>query len=535
MQPVLTTEESRTFDKHLIEEIGIPSAVLMENASRGAVEAMHDWLTTPYPLLGKEGEPEVVVFAGPGNNGGDGFAIARLLLERGIQPTVMLAGDPDKLTKDAKAQYDILSKLLDPEEIYTIESEADALELIDAPDIIIDALLGAGSKGELRGAIREAAQTIERLQEWHGSHVLAVDLPTGLDSDTGVLDTGGELPLIVRAERTVTMGAPKIGFYKGVSPKYTGVISIAHLGVPYPEELFQNDPRTYLLSSADVAPLIALFPFNANKYSRGRILALCGSRGMTGAAIMSATAALKSGAGWVTVAVPESQRAIVAQAAPELVTIGIAENSNGSPTPKAWNDIQNELEHCTAIVIGCGYQPFEETGAFVRKIAAEVHKPMVIDGGALRSIAVHLEILNSRKAPTILTPNSGELSALTGADREEVERDLFSFGRKVAIGHGVAVIAKGPREIIIGNDGTAYINSTGGPGLGTAGTGDVLSGLTATMLAQNPSNPANAAIISTYLCGLAGDFAAKEMTTRGMSATDIIRNLPEAFRALGVD
>ena len=525
MQPVLTADESRKFDKHLIEQIGIPSLVLMESAARGSIETIRSWLNH---------DSEVVIFAGPGNNGGDGFAIGRLLLELGIQPTVLLAANPENLSRDAKAQYDILAKLLDPEEIYPIERAEDALELVEAPDIIIDALLGTGSKGALRGRIEEAAKAILQLQEWHGSKVLAVDLPTGLDSDAGIYDNGGELPLMVRAERTVTMGAPKIGFYKGVSRKYTGGISIARLGAPYPAELFGNAPEAYLLSESDVAPLIPPFPFNASKYSRGRILAVCGSRGMTGAAIMSATAALKSGAGWVTVAVPESQRAIVAQAAPELVTIGIAESANGSPTLEAWNDIQHEFEHCTAVVIGCGYQPFEETAELVRRIVAEVQKPMVIDGGALRSLADGLEILNSRNAATILTPNSGELSALTGTTREEVERDLLAAGRSIAMKYPVTVIAKGAPEIIVASDGTAYINTTGGPGMGTAGTGDVLAGLTTTMLAHKPDSPANAAIAATYLCGLAGDIAAREMTTHGMSATEIIMRIPKAFKALGI-
>ena len=539
MQPVFTAAQSRAFDSYLIEEAGIPSLVLMENAARGALDAIRDWLTIPSPLtsinsehaLQTEREPEIVIFAGPGNNGGDGFAIARLLLERGIQPTVLLAGVPEKLSHDAREQYDILSRLLDPEEIYTIEKAEDALELIEAPDVIIDALLGTGSTGELRGAIKEAASAIEQLQEWHGSRVLAVDLPTGLDSDSGVHEKHS---LIVRADRTVTMGAPKIGFYQGISREFTGEISIAKLGAPYPKELFGSEPATYLISQEDVAPLIPPFPFNASKYTRGRILVICGSRGMTGAAIMSASSALKSGAGWVTVAIPHSERAIVAQARPELVTIGIAEQADGSPTLEAWNDIQHELDHCDAVLIGSGYQLFEETAEFVRKIVASVDKPMVIDGGALRSIAGHLELLNQRTAPTILTPNTGELAALADMAREKVERDLPSFARTIAGQHQVTVIAKAAPEYVVAPDGTAYINTTGGPGMGTAGSGDVLAGITATMLAHNPSSPAEAAIAATYLCGVAGDIASREKTTHGMSATDLIAKLPEAFKALGV-
>ena len=496
----------------------------MENAARGTLDAMRDWLDV---------ESEIAILCGPGNNGGDGMALARLLVEREHNVTIFLAGDRQKLSTDALVQYDALAKIIDPDEIYSFANAEEVLEIVDGPDIVVDAMLGTGSKGAPKGAIVGGIKAIETFRQV-GSKILALDLPTGLDADTGVSAAHDSSLRIVRADRTVTMGAPKIGFYQGVSRAFTGEVSIARLGAPYPTELFGSEPPTYLVSQSDVLPLIPPFPFNASKYMRGRILVLCGSRGMTGAAIMSASSALKSGAGWVTIAVPHSERAIVAQARPELLTIGIAEQADGSPSLEAWNDIQRELERCDVVLIGCGYQPFEETAAFVRKVVQNVEKPMVIDGGALRSIAGHLEILDARKAPTILTPNSGELAALAEMPREEVERKLPAVARGIAMEHNVTVIAKAAPEFIVAPNGTAYINTTGGPGMGTAGTGDVLAGIMATMLAHNPDSPVNAAIAATYLCGLAGDFAAREMTTHGMSATDIIAKLPEAFKALGV-
>lgn len=524
MQPVLTATQSRKFDRHLIEELGIPSLVLMENAARGALDAIEDWLDTG---------SEIAILCGPGNNGGDGLALARLLVERSYNVTVFLAGTREKLSNDARAQFDALETLIDPDEIYSFEKPEEIFEIVDSPDIVIDALLGTGSKGAPNGAIAEGVKAIQTFKE-AGSKILALDLPTGLDADAGAFEANDDDTKIVSADRTVTMGAPKIGFYQGISRKYTGEVSIATLGAPYTAELFGREPATYLISQSDVAPLIPPFPFNASKYMRGRILVCCGSRGMTGAAIMSASSALKSGAGWVTVAVPHSERLIVAQARPEFVTIGIAEQADGSPTLEAWNDIQHEIEHCDVVLIGCGYRPFEETAEFVRKVVATAQKPMVIDGGALRSIAGHLEILDARKAPTILTPNSGELAALAELLREDVEQKVMPAARDIATKHRVTVIAKAAPEYTIAPDGTAYINTTGGPGMGTAGTGDVLAGITATMLAHDHAAPANAAIAATYLCGLAGDFAAQEMTTHGMSATDIIAKLPEAFKTLGV-
>ncbi len=530
MQPILTSAQSRAFDSYLIEEIGINSLVLMENAARGTLNEIRDWLD-------EQGERcDIAIFCGPGNNGGDGMALARLLLERGYLPTVFVCGEREKFSKETRSQYETLARILDPEELFQVESKEnvtrDILMHAVRPNILVDALLGTGSSGEPRGSIEAGVRAIHILSDpFYRTKVLAIDLPTGLHSDNGVY---AKAKTVVRADRTVTMGAPKIGFYQGISREYTGEISIARLGAPYPKELFASEPATYLISQSDVAPLIPPFPFNASKHTRGRILILCGSRGMTGAAIMSATAAMKSGAGWVTVAVPHSERAIVAQARPELVTIGIAEQADGSPSPAAWNDIQHETERCDAVLIGCGYQLVEETAEFVRKVVATVQKPIVIDGGAIRSIAGQLEILDSRKAPTILTPNSGELAALAGMERETVERKMIEVARGIAMKHGVTVIAKSAPEYIVAPDSTCYINTTGGPGMGTAGTGDVLAGITATMLAHNPSSPANAAVAATYLCGLAGDIAAKEKTTHGMSATDIILKLPEAFKALAV-
>ena len=525
MQPVLTAAQSRAFDKHLIEELGIPSLVLMENAARGVISALEDWLTL---------DSEIVIFAGPGNNGGDGFAVARLLLERGVQPTVLLAADSSKLSPDARHQYDLLLTLLDPEEIYEIERTEDVFELVEPPDIIIDALLGTGSSGELRGAIKEAVQAIAQLQEWYGSKVLAIDIPTGLNSDTGIHESESGFPLAARADRTVTMAAPKIGFYLGRSRDYTGKISIASLGAPYEDLVDESALRSFVVSGTDAVKQIHPFPYTASKFTRGRILCLCGSRGMTGAAIMSAGSSLKSGAGYLTVAVPASERHIVAQAMPELLTIGIAEEEHGSPSAAAWLDLQEEFEKNDVVLIGCGYRAYPETAEFVRKVISEVNKPMIVDGGGLRSLEGHLDILRSRRAPTILTPNVGELAGLVGKPWQEVDRDMLAIARKLATTYEVIIVAKGVPEYTINSDGTTYINSTGNPGMGTAGTGDVLAGMIATMLAQNPGSPWEAAMTAVYLSGLAGDLAAQEKTTHGMTATDVIKKLPEAFKALGV-
>ena len=524
MQPVLTADQSRAFDKYLTEEIGIPSLVLMENAARGSLDAIKDWL---------DDGTEIVVVCGLGNNGGDGLALSRLLIERKHNVTTFLAGDREKLSRDARAQYDALSAILDPDEIYSFDNAEEILELADSAGMVVDALLGTGSKGVPTGVIAEGVRAIQSLQEG-GAQILSIDIPTGLNADAGAFESGEGAHLIVRADRTATMGAPKVGFYQRESRVFTGDVTVVPLGAPYPNGLFGTQPPTYLVSATDVASQIHPFPYTSSKFTRGRILALCGSRGMSGAAIMSASAALKSGAGYVTVGIPHSERQIVAQAMPELLTIGIAEQADGSPSLAAWEDVKDEVEKSDVVLIGCGYRQFEETAAFVRKVVLEVDKPMIIDGGALRSIAGHFDILRGRTAPTILTPNVGELAALAERPRADVERNLLETAREVATNYSATVVAKGVPEYTVDQDGTTYINTTGNPGMGTAGTGDVLAGITATMLAQNPESPGMAAMTAVYLDGLAGDFAALEKTMHGMTATDVIRMLPSAFKKLGI-
>ena len=525
MQPVLTSDRSRAFDKHLIDERGIPSLVLMENAARGALHAIGDWLEVP-------GETEIVIVCGTGNNGGDGMALARLLTEQSHNVTVFLAGDPSKLSTDAKVQYDILSKLIDPDEIYSFEKAEDIIEIVDGVDIIVDALLGTGSSGTPRGAIAEGIKAIQMLQDAIGAKVLAIDIPSGFDADHGAFEADESSQNIVRADRTVTMAAPKIGFYQADSKIFTGDISIAELGAEcsFTEEI---QDRAFLMSGNDAANGIRTFRYTSSKMDRGRVLAICGSRGMTGAAIMSASAALKTGCGLVTVAIPESQRAIVAQAMPELMTYGLKSETNGSPDLAAWDELQGEFKRADAVLIGCGLPVILGTTALMLRIISQIEKPMVIDAGALSALQGHLDIIKNRKAPTILTPHIGELARLVDRPWQEVDRDRLAFGRQVAETYGCTVVVKGEPVQTIASDGAAYINTTGNVGLATGGTGDVLAGMIVSLLAQTPNAPIDAARTGVYLHGLAGDFAAQDKTTHSMTATDVITHLPNAFKALG--
>jgi ADP-dependent NAD(P)H-hydrate dehydratase / NAD(P)H-hydrate epimerase len=524
MQPVLTAAQSRVFDKYLIEEIGIPSLVLMENAARGALDAIEDWL---------DSNQEIAILCGPGNNGGDGMALARLLIARSYTVTVFLASRPEKLSPDARIQYDALAKLIDPYEIYTFEKSDDILEIVDSPDIVIDALLGTGSKGMPKDTIAEGVKAIQIFKEGR-SKILAIDIPTGIDADAGAFDADESSNTIVRADRTVTMGAPKIGFCQADSKIFTGVISIANLGaeISFPDTAIE---RAFLVNAEDAARGIRTFRYTASKMDRGRVFTICGSRGMTGAAIMSATAALKSGCGLVTVAVPESQRTIVAQSMPELMTLGLTHESNGSPDLPAWDELRGPLDRADAVLIGCGIPVILGTTALLLRIISQIEKPMVIDAGALGALTGHLDILKARTSPTILTPHVGELARLVERPWQEVERERLEVGRHLAMTYNCIVVVKGEPVQTIASDGTTYINTTGNVGLATGGTGDVLAGMIVSLLAQTPDHSLEATRSAVYLHGLAGDFAAAEKTTHGMTATDVITHLPNAFKALALN
>lgn len=519
MQPVLSAAQSREFDRYLIDTIGIPSPVLMENAAQGALEAMEDWLEE---LI----DPQIAIFCGPGNNGGDGLALARLLIERAYAPNIFLAADSKKLSADALLQYNILLKI--GAESRSIDS---ARVLINnPPDIIVDALLGTGSTGEPHGAILEALETILTLQESTNAKVLAIDIPTGLDADRGVYDREMK---IVRADRTVTMAAPKIGFYQGIANENVGDILRVQLGAPYHES--DEKPIAYLVQEDDVSNLLPTFEYNATKVTRGRVLAVCGSRGMTGAAIMSATAALRSGCGWVNVAVPKSERSLVAQAMPELLTLGVSEQKDGAPDITAWGELQEHIEKSDAMLIGSGLRAFAGTAELMRKIISDVDLPLVIDAGGLGALVGHLDLLRTRKFPTVLTPHVGEIAKLVDRPWQDVERERLEVARRIATTYNVIVVMKGAPTYTIAPDGTAYINSTGNAGLATAGSGDVLGGMIVSIMAQKKGEELDAVIAAVYLHGLAGDMAAQEKTTHGMTATDVTSMLPQAFKNLGIE
>jgi len=511
MLPVLTAAEMRQADQKIINEIGLPSLVLMENAARGVLEHIGDWL---------HASSRVIIYAGPGNNGGDGLAIARQLLDRDYADiSVCMPLGEAKLSEDCRAQLSVLKKL----------SASCFVTLTDAasrnPSIVIDALLGTGAKSEIAGELLSAVEQINSHRE-RGAKVVSVDMPTGLNADTGEADETRS----VKAHRTVAIASHRTGFYQRKASAVTGEIRLAKFGFPLLELV---NPNTWLVESQDVIGRLPQQNDQASKFTNGRVFALAGSRGMTGAAIMCATSALRAGCGLVNVAVPESERSLVAQAMPELLTVGCSETEEGYPNAERYDLLEPHIDHADAILIGPGLRKAKGPSELMLKIMTEVQKPMVIDAGALATLQGDPSPLKQRKAPTIITPHSGELSRLNGVEWSKVEDNRLEYAREIAQKFNVIVISKGAPTYTIAPDGKAYVNSTGNAGLATAGSGDVLAGIVVGMLVQMPYRALDAAIVSVYVHGLAGDLAAKELTKISMTAMDVNRFLPNAYKSLG--
>jgi len=518
MLPILTSTDSRIFDQYLVNKVGIPAPVLIENAARAALLTIEDWCDE---LNGKA----VLVFCGKGNNGGDGIALSRLLHEKGLEVFVFIAGTVRELSADAAIQLKMLKALLPKENIIHYPLVDTHFLAHIQVGIIVDAILGTGSSGALRGRSKEATMDVISLQEHFKAKVLSLDVPTGLNSDTGAVETyEGGIPVVVNADRTVAMGTLKLGFYLESAPDLVGEVSVAPLGAPY-----RNARGSmFLLDESDFEGFPPPRKMSSSKFDYGHVLSISGSYGMTGAAIMSSSAALRSGCGLVSVATPESQRVIVASAMPEIMTFGLPEDENGLPLAKSFKKLSHLLSKATVIHCGSGILPTDEVNEFVAQLLEKVKKPIILDGGALAGLAQNKSTLRERKGVTILTPHIGEFAQMLEMKWQDVEKDKIALAKKYAAKYDVILILKGAPTIIASPDGNVYINSTGNPGMATAGSGDVLAGILSGIIAQD-HDLHKSVLYSVYLHGFAGDLAADALTEQSMTATDIIEYLSDAI------
>ncbi|HEU0177048.1 MAG TPA: NAD(P)H-hydrate dehydratase [Blastocatellia bacterium] len=533
---ILTSQQMREIDRLTVERCGIPYPTLMETAGARVVEA----------IVGHGGpitKKVISVFCGKGNNGGDGAVVARLLWMRGAPLVcVYLFGRIAETKGEARINFEIISQIYEEERkranflprlsIQEITEEEEAAYISDGADVVIDALLGTGLTRPAEGLYAKAIESINHRRDV--ATIVSVDIPSGLSSDTGQ-----PIGPRVQADLTVSFTAPKIGNVLAPASESNGKLVIASIGAP---NWLIEEGSGYLQIVEE--KLIAEWlrasrrPADAHKGSVGDALLIAGSRGKTGAAALSSETILRAGAGLVTVATAHSaQSLLVTQARTEIMTEGLDETPEGAISSEALDRASQLAQKRTVIAIGPGLSSSDEsTRYFVREMVEERTAAMVIDADGLNSLAPWPEDLKgSDESPIIITPHPGEMARLTGWTAAEIVAGRIDVAREFATKHYIITVLKGSRTIIASPGGEVYVNPTGNAGMATAGSGDVLTGLVAGLLAQRPSEPLEATIAAVYLHGLAGDLAANKLGMRPLVASDIIANLSEAMLQAGGD
>ncbi|NMB13132.1 MAG: NAD(P)H-hydrate dehydratase [Firmicutes bacterium] len=512
---LLTAAEMRAVDARVIEEIGISSMILMENAGRQVAEVAATFLQAA------QGQ-KVSIIAGKGNNGGDGLVAARYLHNLGYKVRVFLLARATELTGDGLANYEICKQLgIDLQEVD--EKYLPKLRFcLSLTDLIIDALLGTGLKGAPQGLM---AQTIELINDVEKT-VLAVDVPSGLDASNGAASGA-----CIRADLTVTLAAPKVGLFTYPGADRVGQVYVANIGIP--PQVLESAGSGALLKATLVKERLPIRPSDGHKGTFGHVLILAGSVGMTGAATLTAEAALRSGAGLVSLGIPASLNDIMEVKLTEAMTIPLPETADRKLSIEASPVIHDHLRRMDALVVGPGLGSNPSTGQLVEALLQEVSCPVVLDADGL-NLAAKLDILQARNdasCPLIVTPHPGEMARLLRCSIKEVQADRVAAAQMAAQRFYCTVVLKGAGTVVAAPNGDFWVNTTGNVGMATGGTGDVLSGIIGALLAGGVS-PVLAAGMAVYVHGLAGDFALKRRGEISLIAGDLIEAMPAVWQAI---
>jgi NAD(P)H-hydrate epimerase len=521
---ILTASEMQRIDRITTERYGVPSLTLMENAGRGVVEFLARRLA---PL----GQERVVILCGKGNNGGDGLVVARLLRQQGLEPRVLLFADPAGLRGDAAVNYERLLPSGAPETVANREAWQSIAASLTNTTLFVDALLGTGLAKPLEGFLLEVVRDVNR--RFPAARVLAVDLPSGISADSGEL-----ISEHMRADFSVTFTAPKFAHVFPPACERVGEWVVKDIGTP--ADALEADPTLKLnyATRQDVAWIGRPRAADGHKGNYGHVLVLAGSLGKTGAAAMAARAALRAGAGLVTVATARSALPIIATMSMEIMTEALPETADGAISLRALEGerLDKLVAGKTVLAVGPGVGGHPETAEFVRAVVNKYALPLVLDADGLNAFGGRMESFRHDLRPvgaTVFTPHPGEMARLTGKKTAEIQAHRVAVAREFSQRFGVTLVLKGFRTLTASPDGQVAVNPTGNPGMATGGTGDVLTGLTAGLLAQFPDHPAGeVATAAVYLHGLAGDLAAEALGQASMLAGDLLEKIPQAFKAI---
>jgi NAD(P)H-hydrate epimerase len=514
----VTRDMMREMDRRAIAEFGVPGRVLMDRAGHGVARAA-------WALLGDvpNGRRTVTVVAGRGNNGGDGFVAARYLAAWGARVSVLAAAGSDSFSGDALYHLGkMIAAGISPSFLPAAEDWSGPLESPKDADLFIDAVLGTGSSGAPRGAPAAAIGYLARAAR--NSLVLAVDVPSGMNADTGTADGG-----VVPADLTVTFGFPKTGMSNPDSWSLTGAVLVEDIGIP---REIAKDVRSMpgAIDPSDFRSAFRRRPRQAHKGDFGRVCIVAGAAGYSGAAAMAAMAALRSGAGLVSVLTSRSAAPLVAAAFPEAMVHAVEETDTGSLTLSGVESASRLLLDSDVVLAGPGMTPHAETRKIVEMLLGlQNGRTLILDADALNVLAGNPGLLRKRERRVIVTPHPGELARLSGLKTADIQADRLKAAQTAAEAAGCVVILKGAGTVVAAPGATPRINLTGNPGMATGGSGDVLAGTVAGLCAQTTDILA-AAEAATWSHGFSGDRAAWKKSQAGLIATDIVAVLPEVLR-----
>jgi len=503
MMKVSSVDEMRAMDKAAMDTYGIAESLLMENAGLAAYSVLHN----EFGVTGKT----FLVFCGIGNNGGDGFVVARKIHSNGGLAKVFILGDPGKYTGSAKMNLDITATM--PIEIRTIDSAASVSSDIAHCDGIVDAIFGTGLAREVGGLYAEIIEAINASTKT----VLSLDIPSGIHGDTGSI-----MGTAIQADYTVSFGLPKRGNLLMPGCDLGGKLYVTHIS--FPPALYTAED---LKVEINITPVLPGRYSDGHKGDFGETLFIAGAAGYYGAPYFAALSFLKAGGGYSRLASPEGITPFIANKGSEIVFLPQKQTPSGSISYENRDDLLEISDKMDMIVMGPGLSLNEETAELVRELAAKIEKPVLIDGDGITAVCKDLDIIRKRTAPTILTPHLGEMSRITGIPVHDIDEDKIRILQAAARELGAIIVLKGAHSLIGYPDGKVFINLSGNSGMATAGSGDVLTGTIAAMFGLG-LDIFDAVRKGVYLHGVSGDLASVEIGEDGMTAQDILEYLPRA-------
>lgn len=507
----MTRAQMREYDRLAIEKYGIPGAILMENAGRGATDVIEQYLSGGL----------AAIVCGGGNNGGDGFVVARHLTNRGYFVRVYLLADREKLTGDAGLNMRIFLEMGgDVVDCQGPGAFAAKQEELEFAQVIVDAMLGTGLTREVKGPVREAIDVLNQVMP----PKVAIDIPSGVCSDSGRV-----LGCAVQVSTTVTFGFLKSGLLLFPGAELAGSVHVADIGAPV-AAADEAGHDGQLLQEDDIMSLVMPRKADAHKGSFGHLLVVAGAKGKTGAAILCGEAAMRSGAGLVTILATHEGRRALETKSREVMLESIVEGDESPLPDEVGERLQELVAGKAALAIGPGCSTDPAVAALVMKLLTETELPTIVDADGINILAQHPDAAGELSLPLVLTPHPGEMARLANTDVKTVQADRVGMARAQAARFGAVVVLKGAHTVIAASDGSLFVNPTGNPGMASGGMGDILTGLIGSFLSQG-HDPLEAACLGAYLHGLGADHASVNLGERGLVASDVIDTIPGILRS----